>query len=162
MAGRIGPGREAVARMASELSAEDTIALHQLCGLYGQLVDDRRFDDLRLIFTDDVEFDASAFGNPPLWGIGPVILSYEAAAHPVAHHVTNVYAFVDDDGTVRVRSKVISLLSGGVCGSGTYDDVAVRTPAGWRIARRIIGLRRERDLPVPPPPPARPRPAPSG
>ena len=35
---------------------------------------------------------------------------------------------------MRVRSKVLSLLAGGLCGSGTYDDVAVRTPDGWRIS----------------------------
>jgi hypothetical protein len=138
-----------------ELPHEDVLALHQLCALYGHLVDDRRFAELDAIFTPDVVFDATAFNQPPRHGLDAVVASYEDAAHPVAHHVTNVYAWRDDDGAVRVRSKVISLLGGGVCGSGTYDDVAVRTADGWRIAHRIIGLRRETDLPVPPPRPAR-------
>lgn len=138
----------------SGLSAEDTIALHQLVHRYAHIVDDAEFERLSEIFTDDIEFDTSAFGNPPLRGIGPVIASYVGARHPVAHHVTTAVASTDPDGTVRVRSKVLSLLGGGLCGSGTYDDVAVRTPDGWRISKRVIGLRRESDLPRPPPRPA--------
>jgi hypothetical protein len=138
----------------SGLSAEDTIALHQLVHRYAHIVDDAEFERLSEIFTDDVEFDTSAFGNPPLRGIGPVIASYVDARHPVAHHVTTAVVSSDPDGTVRVRSKVLSLLGGGLCGSGTYDDIAVRTPDGWRISQRVIGLRRESDLARPPPRPA--------
>ncbi len=137
--------------MAPALSPEDTIALHQLLARYGHLVDDGRSADLGQIYTEDVILDATAFGNPVRHGLAEVVRSYEASAHPVAHHVTNVDAWTDDDGTVRLRSTAISLLAGGLCGSGTYDDVVVRTDDGWRIARRAIGLRRERDLPVPPP-----------
>jgi len=136
-------------------SADDTLALHQLASQYAHIVDDGDFERLREIFTDDIEFDTSQFGNPPLVGIGPVIQSYVDARHPVAHHVTNVVVTTDDDGTVRMRAKVISLLGGGLSGSGTYDDVCVRTAEGWRIARRTIGLRRESDLKKPPPRPAR-------
>jgi 3-phenylpropionate/cinnamic acid dioxygenase small subunit len=139
---------------ASGLSADDTIALHQLVHQYAHIVDDRDYDRLHEIFTDDVEFDTSAFGNPPLRGIEPVIASYVGARHPVAHHVTTPVVTTDPDGTVRIRSKVLSLLGGGLSGSGTYDDIAVRTPDGWRISKRIIGLRRESDLERPPPRPA--------
>jgi hypothetical protein len=127
----------------SGLSAEDTIALHQLVHQYAHIVDDA-----------DIEFDTSAFGNAPVRGIGPVIQSYVNARHPVAHHVTTPVVTTEPDGTVRVRSKVLSLLGGGLCGSGTYDDVAVKTTEGWRISKRVIGLRRERDLKRPPPRPA--------
>jgi 3-phenylpropionate/cinnamic acid dioxygenase small subunit len=135
-------------------SADDTIALHQLASQYAHIVDDGEYERLREIFTDDIEFDTSQFGNPPLVGVEPVIQSYVGARHPVAHHVTNSVVTTDPDGTVRMRTKVISLLGGGLCGSGTYDDVCVRTPDGWRIARRTIGLRRESDLKKPPPRPA--------
>ncbi len=138
----------------SGLSADDTVALHQLASYYAHIVDDGEFDKLDRIFTDDVEFDTSQFGNPPLVGLDGVIASYVDARHPVAHHVTNVVVTTDADGTVRMRSKVISLLGGGRCGSGTYDDVVVKTPDGWRISRRVIGLRREGDLKKPPPRPA--------
>ena len=138
----------------SGLGPEDTVALHELVYRYAHIVDDGHYERLREIFTDDIEFDTTAFGNPPLRGIEPVISSYLDARHPVAHHVTTPVVSVDSDGTVRVRSKVLSLLAGGLSGSGTYDDVAVRTADGWRIAKRVIGLRRERDLARPPPRPA--------
>lgn len=135
-------------------SADDTIALQQLASEYAHIVDSGDFARLTEVFTPDIEFDTSQFGNPPLVGIEPVIESYVGARHPVAHHVTNVVVTTDPDGTVRMRSKVISLLGGGLCGSGTYDDVCVHTSDGWRISHRTIGLRRERDLAKPPPRPA--------
>jgi len=121
---------------------------------YAHIVDDADFAQLTEIFTPDVEFDTSAFGNQPLRGVGPVIDSYVDARHPVAHHVTTPVVSTDPDGTVRVRSKVLSLLGGGLCGSGTYDDIVVKTPDGWRISKRVIGLRRESDLERRPPRPA--------
>jgi 3-phenylpropionate/cinnamic acid dioxygenase small subunit len=135
------------------LSTDDVVALQQLVARYAHLVDDRDFDGLRDVFTVDVEFDATQFGNPKLRGVDAVIASYVDARHPVAHHVTNPLVTVEPDGTVRMRSKVISLLAEGLCGSGTYDDVCVKTSDGWRIARRTIALRRASDLPKPPPRP---------
>jgi hypothetical protein len=137
-----------------DLDPADLVLLHQLLSVYVHIVDDAQFERLDEVFTPDVEFDATEFGNPPLQGIDAVIASYVAARHPVAHHVTNPLVTVDTDGIVRMRSKVISVLGGGVCGSGTYDDVCVRTSEGWRIASRFVGLRRESDLRRPPPPPA--------
>jgi 3-phenylpropionate/cinnamic acid dioxygenase small subunit len=137
------------------LPVDDVVALHQLCARYAHVVDDADFDALDQIFTDDVIIEVPAFKLPAMVGIDAVRASYADSAHPVAHHVTNVVVTRDDDGTVRIRSKVLSLLGGGLCGSGTYDDIAVQTDAGWRISHRLIGLRRERDLAKPPPPPAR-------
>lgn len=62
--------------------------------------------------------------------------------HPVAHHATNIVVLEDPDGTVRVRSKGIGVGPGGRVGSVTYDDVAVRTGDGWRLASRRVVLRR--------------------
>jgi 3-phenylpropionate/cinnamic acid dioxygenase small subunit len=135
------------------LPIDDLVALQQLLARYAHLVDDGDFEQLREVFTPDVEFDATQFGNPPLRGVDAVIASYVDARHPVAHHVTNPLVTVDPDGTVRMRSKVISLLAEGLCGSGTYDDVCVKTPDGWRIAARTIALRRASDLAKPPPRP---------
>jgi 3-phenylpropionate/cinnamic acid dioxygenase small subunit len=136
-----------------DLSTDDTVALQQLLARYAHLVDDGDFERLSEIFAVDVVFDATDFGRPCVTGLDAVIQSYVDARHPVAHHVTNPLVVADRDGTVRMRSKVIALLEGGRCGSGTYDDVCVKAADGWRIARRTITLRQERDLPRPPPRP---------
>ena len=135
---------------ASGLSAEDTIALHELVHQYAHIVDDADFErPVARSSRDDVEFDTSAFGNPPLRGLRPS--SSRTSGRGTRSRTTSTTAVVstDPDGTVRVRSKVLSLLAGGLCGSGTYDDVAVRTPDGWRISEA-------RDRPAP-----RARPAPA-
>jgi hypothetical protein len=44
----------------------------------------------------------------------------------------------DADGTVRVRSKALAVMPTGRAGSAVYEDVVVKTAAGWRISARTI------------------------
>jgi hypothetical protein len=126
------------------IDLSDRLAIHELIGLYGHVIDDRRWSDLGLVFTDDIVFDATDFGNPvtssleelrSLWGS-------DESMHPLAHHATNVIVIEDDDGTVRVSSKGIGVGHSGRVGSAVYRDVVVRTPNGWRLSHRIVELRR--------------------
>jgi hypothetical protein len=39
------------------LDAADRIALHELAALYGHLLDQRRWDDLNLVFTEDLVYE---------------------------------------------------------------------------------------------------------
>ena len=122
----------------------DRWAIHELIGLYGHVIDDRRWPDLGLVFTADIVFDATDFGNPvttsleelrSLWGS-------DESMHPLAHHATNIIVTQEDDGTVRVLSKGIGVGHGGRVGSAVYRDVVVPTPDGWRLSHRIVELRR--------------------
>jgi hypothetical protein len=128
------------------LDVADRLAIHELLGLYGHLIDDRRWDDLHLVFTRDVVYDASDFDMPVTSGLDALVAEWTSEVgmtrHPLAHHATNVVVLVDGDGTVRVRSKGIGVGPGGRVGSVTYDDVVVRTAEGWRLARRTATLRR--------------------
>jgi len=63
-------------------------------------------------------------------------------ANPVGHHITNVVLTEEGDGEVRALSKGIGIMADGSCGSGTYEDRIVHTPAGWRIAHRTVHARR--------------------
>jgi hypothetical protein len=45
---------------------------------------------------------------------------------------------VTQSGEVRALSKGIGIMADGSCGSGTYKDRIVHTPAGWRIAHRTV------------------------
>jgi len=51
---------------------------------------------------------------------------------------------------VRVRSKGIGVGPRGRVGSVTYDDIVVRTDAGWRMSYRRAVLRRAEDLSLSP------------
>ena len=57
----------------------------------------------------------------------------------MAHLVTNTVVAADGE-RVTARSKFLGVQRDG---SGTYEDVLLRTPSGWRISGRRITLRRE-------------------
>ena len=127
------------------LSADDRLAICELLGRYGHLIDQRRWDDLAAdVFTEDVVFDATSFGHAVTTSSAELIEHWRSdlSMHPLAHHVTNIVITEDGDGTVRVLSKAIGVGRKGRVGSATYDDVVVRTPEGWRLSRRIAVLRR--------------------
>jgi hypothetical protein len=65
----------------------------------------------------------------------------EGARHPVAHHVTNVMVGMDAGGAT-MRSKIVGTLAKGRAGSADYRDRLRLTPGGWRIAERVVTLRR--------------------
>jgi hypothetical protein len=78
-------------------------------------------------------------------GIPEVVAYFEAANHPSAHHVANVWVDVVGD-EVRVKSKFWVPFTRDSHRpkrwyGGDYDDVVVRTPDGWRFARRTCTAR---------------------
>ncbi|MFD7474367.1 nuclear transport factor 2 family protein [Streptomyces sp. NPDC059837] len=127
------------------LSTEDRLAIAELISLHGHLFDDGRLDELTELFTEDVVYDVSAFGQGELAGIEAIQDAALAlgAANAVAHHVTNI-VITDDlgDGRAQVRSKGLAVMADGRCGSVSYEDVVVRRAEGWRIARRTVEARR--------------------
>ncbi len=125
------------------ITTEDRLAIHELLGLYGHLIDQRRWAELARVFTDDVVFDATSFGQEVTTSYRELMDHWtsDLAMHPLAHHVTNIVITQDADGTVRVMSKAIGVGRKGRVGSATYHDVVVKTPDGWRLARRVAVLR---------------------
>jgi hypothetical protein len=126
------------------IDPSDRWAIHELIGLYGHVIDDRRWPDLELVFTADIVFDASDFGNPVTTSLEELrsLWRSDESMHPLAHHATNIIVTQEDDGTVRVLSKGIGVGHGGRVGSAVYRDVVVPTPDGWRLSHRIVELRR--------------------
>ncbi|MEV6166522.1 nuclear transport factor 2 family protein [Streptomyces sp. NPDC052052] len=126
------------------LGAEDRMAITELIGLHGHLLDEGELDRLGEMFTADVVYDASDLGHGEMRGRDAVRdTARSMTGHgPVAHHVTNIVLTEDGDGRVRARSKGIGIKADGTCGSVTYDDLVVRGERGWRISRRTVGGRR--------------------
>lgn len=123
---------------------EDRVAVTDLLSLHGHLIDAGELDRLDELFTADVTYDVTDFGQPALEGVAAVRDAALAlgAGNPVAHHITNVVLTERADGTVRALSKAIGIRADGTCGSVTYDDIVVRGADGWRIRYRKLIPRR--------------------
>ncbi|NEA63428.1 nuclear transport factor 2 family protein [Streptomyces sp. SID12488] len=126
------------------LTVEDRLAVTELIALHGHLVDEGHLDRTAEVFTPDVVYDLSAFGQDVVTGLAALTDAALARgpANPVSHHVTNVVVTEEHGGRVRARSKGLGVMADGTCGSVTYDDTVVRVDGGWRISYRKVSARR--------------------
>ena len=127
----------------------DRLELHELPGRYGDAIDDRNWDRLRDIFTDDAVFDLTGVGARRLEGIDDIVhfMNIEAA-HPKTHMMTNIY--VDEhEETVTMNFRIVALLGKGLVGTASYYDNVVKTDHGWRVQHRecMIHRRDKRNAP---------------
>jgi hypothetical protein len=127
------------------LDTADRLAIHELIGLYGIIIDERDWARAGELFTAEVVYDMSELGLGTLHGIDAVVHLWRSREdlHPLAHHATNIVITPGaDHDTASVISKGIGVGYKGRVGSVTYRDVVRRTPAGWRIASRHARLRK--------------------
>ncbi|MGO9510667.1 MAG: nuclear transport factor 2 family protein [Mycobacterium sp.] len=120
---------------------EDRQDISDLLVRYATGIDRRDWPLFRTVFTDDCELDYGVIGS---WkGVDAVTdfmeKTHELAGHTL-HRLSNQVIEVDGD-TALARTYVDALImvgdeGAGVNGVGFYDDEIVRTPDGWRIARR--------------------------
>ena len=125
------------------MSSGDIIDVINVINLYPIAVDSLRFDLFDQIFTPDIQID---FGGPAAWeNLEALKSAFEAIHRPfdaTMHVTTNHQVFVDGD-----RASCISYVHGRFIrqlpeggntfeSGGWYDDILVRTPAGWRIRAR--------------------------
>jgi len=125
------------------LTAEDRWAIAELIALYGYVVDERQFDRLDEVFTEDAIYDVTSFGSGVVRGAKGVreMWSDPNTKHPVAHHATNIMIHETPEGVVRAICKGIGVGRKGRVGSVTYYDEMARTPGGWRMAKRVCVYR---------------------
>ena len=131
------------------IDTADRLELHELPGRYGDAIDDRNWDRLRQVFTDDAIFDLTGVGLRQLDGIEDIVHFMDVEAqHPKTHMMTNIY--VDDGGeSVTMNFRIVALLGKGLVGTASYYDTVVKTPDGWRVKHRDCMLHRrdKRDAP---------------
>ena len=108
---------------------------------YATGIDRRDWELFRTCFTEDVV--AEYEGIDPWRGVDEItesmITSHADMGHTM-HRLSNLAITVDGD-TAMARSYVDAILMAadgqtGLNPRGFYDDELVRTPNGWRIARR--------------------------
>jgi hypothetical protein len=129
------------------VNLEDRIALHELVALYGHLIDERRWNEFENVFTPDAVYE-SLMGEGWRTNSLAELLEFwtaDMSRHPLAHHTTNVVVIGQPDGSAHILSKGIGVGRKGRVGSVTYNDVAVPTDQGWRLAKRVVALRRSED-----------------
>ena len=138
------------------MDALDLIEIHQLLGQYGHVVDAQEWERFDELFTPDAVLDYTGVRAPEVLHGLPAIQDYfRAANHPSAHHVVNIVVS-EADGEVRVHSKFFAPYTRPSHDprrwyGGDYHDVVVRTPEGWRIARRTCTARWLLTPKLPPP-----------
>ena len=131
------------------ITIADRLELHELPGRYGDAIDDRNWDRLREIFTDDAVFDLTGVGARRLEGIDDIVhfMNVEAS-HPKTHMMTNIYVDEQDENVI-MNFRIVALLGKGLVGTASYYDRVVKTDEGWRVQHRecMIHRRDKRDAP---------------
>jgi hypothetical protein len=125
-----------------ELSVQDRLELHEIAARYGDMIDERDWEGLGLVFTPDAVFDATDLGMPLLNSLDAIRKHMDKTPHhPLGHHITNIYVLTEGDQVI-LRSRIIAAGHRGRVSSASYRDRVVKTPHGWRIKHRLCTLRR--------------------
>ena len=122
----------------------DRQAVVDLTVAYCWAIDRHEFEELRTVFLPDA---TARLGDVECDGIDAIIARISGALTPLddsQHIIANHEVHVDGDrATSRCylhAQHVRRAADGGpnFVVAGRYEDELVRTPAGWRIARRVL------------------------
>ena len=131
------------------IDVPDPLELHELPGRYGDAIDDRNWDRLREVFTEDAVFDLTGVGMRRLEGIEDIVQFMNVdAQHPKTHMMTNIYVNTQDD-TVTMNFRLVALLGKGLVGTASYYDHVIKTEDGWRVKHRECMIHRRDKLDAP-------------
>ena len=120
---------------------EDRQDISDLLVRYATGIDRRDWPLFRTVFTDDCELDYGVIG---VWKGVDAVAEFMEQVHAMAghtmHRLSNQAITVHGD-KATARTYIDGLImaadnKSGVNPVGFYDDEIVRTPDGWRIARR--------------------------
>jgi hypothetical protein len=106
---------------------------------YATGIDSRNWELFRTCFTENCHLDYGEIGT---WTSREAVTRYMMLAHsgPSLHRLSNFVIHIEGDhATARTYVDAMVFGPGGIGGAhtiGYYEDELVRTPDGWRIARR--------------------------
>lgn len=124
---------------------DDVQALTELIFRYAYALDGRHWDQLRQLFTDDVELDYGLGPENVIRGADAFVAGSRAALEKMdaTHHMfTNQIFDIEGDratGKYYMHAQHMKLdAEGGVLHTlgGIYNDDFIRTAEGWKICRR--------------------------
>jgi hypothetical protein len=126
------------------MSADDRTAIIDLTASYCWALDERDWDVLRRVFTPDAN---ARLGVPEATSVEAIIERCSSVLTPLdaSQHMVNTHQIAVNGVTATCRcyfhaQHVRKAAVGGpnYIVAGRYEDELVRTPAGWRIARRRL------------------------
>jgi ketosteroid isomerase-like protein len=131
-----------------DITAEDRLEIHDVIAAHGHVADDRDWDRLGELFTDDAVLDLEDFGYGTLHGLAALRelsrASQDDKGQPLAHHVTNIIVTDRDGDTAHARSKALAVMPDGTSGTAVYEDILRREEHRWRISHRKVVARPSR------------------
>lgn len=125
------------------LTADDRFAISELLARFCTSTDFADYDTFRTLFLPETRIEIVGVGTYEgvEWEVEHARDSARWTNGQNRHVVTNLWIEPEGDGAVA-HYFLINLVSGAKPGearlvtTGRFDDHLVRTPAGWRIARR--------------------------
>jgi hypothetical protein len=129
-------------RTSLPVTTEEYVEIQQILSLYGHIFDAQAWDDLHMVFTDDCVVDYGSSGRGRLEGIEE-LKEHMTVSPPLVlcHMFTNLYLSREDHG-LRATSSLLGAVPDGPPLTGHYEDRLQLTSSGWRIAERVVHLRR--------------------
>lgn len=125
--------------------ALDIVEIQQLLARYVFAIDAKDFDRLDAVFTEDAVIDYTATGGVVVAYAGlKRWLAQALSAFPLTQHHIGLPLIDLDGNRAKARTMLFNPMLQRVEDGeqmffvgGTYVDDLVRTPSGWRIARRV-------------------------
>ena len=119
---------------------EDELAIRRLTASYCHVVDEQRLDDLVALFTADAT--VTIMGQTYVGESG--VREWNPGAMAGKHILANLVVTLEGD-QASGRADWLFFLPGdggqvSLVAAGAYRDRYIRTPNGWRFARRDIEL----------------------
>lgn len=123
----------------------DRLAIHDLLNRYAQMVDGREWQLFEQVFIEDAQLDYTSSGG--VKGDARTVMAWlnrALAPWPInLHCISNVQIRFEGE-RAHCRSAFHAPMAQGEMGAqhvitnaGYYEDVLLRTPAGWRITERV-------------------------
>jgi SnoaL-like domain len=130
--------------MLSLAEISDRFEIHQLLIDYSTAIDQRRFDDLDRVFTEDAYIDYRAMGGidgrfpeVKVW-LAQVLPNFPAYAHMLGNFDVRIDSDTASSRTILFNPMVLGGEKNQILFCGLwYEDEFIRTPEGWRMSRRV-------------------------
>ncbi|MCW2627160.1 nuclear transport factor 2 family protein [Mycobacterium sp.] len=130
--------------MLTQQEISDRFEIQQLLIDYSTAIDQRRFDDLDRVFTEDAYIDYRAMGGidgrfreVKAW-LAQVLPNFPAYAHMLGNFDVRIDGDTASSRTICFNPMVLGGDKNQILFCGLwYEDEFVRTPEGWRMSRRV-------------------------